>query len=130
MFDAASKIPSGVYEGNFVDLGFFHECVNIVDIQEESEKISGKYCIGTIPFVKNSSGYNQQTLEISRNVIRGMYPETSIGIQRAACLPATCSANDIEIMYNRLSIPLKFDESLCQTKASQPVMDQNDYIMM
>lgn len=48
VFDAHSKLQSGILEGNFANLGDFDECIN-VDSEESGdngERIRGKYCFG------------------------------------------------------------------------------------
>lgn len=51
MLDASSKIPSGLFSGNLIDLGSFDECVSIEHINR-SEKIFGSYCKVQIPVNK------------------------------------------------------------------------------
>lgn len=48
MFDASSKIPSGLLSFNGFDLGNFDECYNLEDVIND-EAVYGKYCLGTIP---------------------------------------------------------------------------------
>lgn len=46
MYDAGVKIPpSGILDGNMLDLGSFDECIN-VKYSKNDTNIFGKYCIG------------------------------------------------------------------------------------
>lgn len=114
VFDAGSKIPSGILTGNFVDFGFFEECIDIYD-NATTEVIFGKYCIGVLSSTSLLDSYK-------------MKPE--ITLQISTCLPSACSADDIEKIYEELYIPIKFDEDLCQTKINQIELDSGDIFMM
>lgn len=46
MYDASSKMPSGVISGNFYDMGHFEQCVSIVN-EGPNQSINGKYCLGS-----------------------------------------------------------------------------------
>lgn len=48
VFDSGSKIPSGIVQGNLVDLGFFDECLKVEADTRNLEKIYGKYCIASL----------------------------------------------------------------------------------
>lgn len=59
-----------------------------------------------------------------------MPPSPEIGLRVATCLPSACSADEIQRVYRKLFLPLKFDEDLCQVKAGQPKLDNSDITMM
>ncbi|XP_025162708.1 nose resistant to fluoxetine protein 6-like [Harpegnathos saltator] len=120
MFDSSTKYPEGVFYGHTRHLGNFDECYNLqVHIVEESDnahEINGKYCLVNIEYNKKQvtsipqklsvSGYTNdilselnmnnsfwevlQQLEDSRHVRRNR-------LQLALCVPATCSAETVEI---------------------------------
>ncbi|KAF2889296.1 hypothetical protein ILUMI_16877, partial [Ignelater luminosus] len=52
------------------------------------------------------------------------------GVNLATCLPSACSATEIEEIYGKLNVPLKFKESLCQTKADKLELDGGDIAMI
>ncbi|KAB0798817.1 hypothetical protein PPYR_06697 [Photinus pyralis] len=93
MLDAHGKIPSGILDGNFFELGSFDECINI----DEGHLLAGKYCIGKFALSDTS--------------------KISIGI----CIPSGCTATDVSGLYNRSGISIS--ESSCQTKESFPRLD-------
>lgn len=85
--DAASKIPSGVLNGNIIDLGMYDECLAIKEKKNHTE-IRGRHCM-----------YN---MKINLNV-------TNIVLSLSTCVPATCNATDVEhilnlILYNMTDI--------------------------
>lgn len=48
VFDANSKLQSGILEGHFANLGDFDECINVDSggSGDNVERIRGKYCLG------------------------------------------------------------------------------------
>lgn len=52
MFDASTKVPSGVFNFVAFDLGNFDECYNLEEVIND-ETVYGKYCLGTIPIPKD-----------------------------------------------------------------------------
>lgn len=48
VFDASTKIPTGVWAGNFFDLGNFDECYGLEN-ETPNGTVYGKYCLGTVP---------------------------------------------------------------------------------
>ncbi|KAF2887396.1 hypothetical protein ILUMI_18777, partial [Ignelater luminosus] len=123
-FDAGSKIPSGIFTGNFVDLGFFEECVDTYD-NATTAIISGKYCIGLMHFTNLHESSRLQLPQSPRSLL-----EAGVGLPSATCLPSACSTDDIEKIYEIFDIPSNFDEVLCQTKASQAKLDNGDIAMI
>lgn len=41
MIDSSSKIPTGIFSGNVVDLGNFDECI---EIEDKTDNVIGKFC--------------------------------------------------------------------------------------
>ncbi|XP_061705725.1 nose resistant to fluoxetine protein 6-like isoform X2 [Cydia pomonella] len=50
--DAGIRLPRGILQGNFVDLGYYHQCLAISENFEPSD-IEGKYCMINIPMVQD-----------------------------------------------------------------------------
>lgn len=57
MYDASSKIPTGIASGNKVDLGQFDQCLNVDKLLEAKfeeldvkVEMKGKYCSAQIKF--------------------------------------------------------------------------------
>ncbi|KAL7286332.1 hypothetical protein TKK_0019290 [Trichogramma kaykai] len=80
MIDASSKLPSGILQGNFVDLGMFDECISVYDNSSEFE-IRGRHCMYSIGITLG-------------NFTLPMNPSLSI------CVPSQCSADDIAYLFN------------------------------
>ncbi|KAF2893852.1 hypothetical protein ILUMI_12321, partial [Ignelater luminosus] len=125
MFDSGAKLPSGIFTGNLVDLGFFEQCINTYN-NATVEIIFGKYCIGVIPFTSVLDATKLPHFQIPRSVL----PRIEAGLQIATCLPSGCLAHEIEKIYEKLDVPLEFDESLCQTKANKTKLSNGDIAMV
>ncbi|XP_063374970.1 nose resistant to fluoxetine protein 6-like [Cydia amplana] len=50
--DAGIRLPRGILHGNFVDLGYYHQCLAISENFNTSD-IEGKYCMINIPMVQD-----------------------------------------------------------------------------
>jgi len=114
-FDAWGKIPAGILEGNWEDLGHFDECLKLKKKVTEADVINGKYCI-----VTNSLGVilNNPTL----------YP---IRLNLGTCLPDSCTAREFKLVFaqvleNVLGIPQNPSanfvlDKICATSEKVPI---------
>ncbi|XP_063380264.1 nose resistant to fluoxetine protein 6-like [Cydia fagiglandana] len=50
--DAGIRLPRGILQGNFVDLGYYQQCLAISENFEASD-IEGKYCMINVPMVQD-----------------------------------------------------------------------------
>lgn len=82
MFDAGTKIPSGIFAGNFVDLGFFEECIDIYD-NATTEIIFGKYCLGVIPLFSTGQTFPVSSIVLMIKYIHNGF-NTSAGTKKYA----------------------------------------------
>ncbi|XP_031780038.1 LOW QUALITY PROTEIN: nose resistant to fluoxetine protein 6 [Nasonia vitripennis] len=82
MLDASSKIPSGLLEGNTIDLGMFDECMSVKG-ESQGIEIRGNHCMYSITLTNGNA-----TLPIT--------PTLSI------CMPSTCNGSDIVHMFDSL----------------------------
>ncbi|KAK5641505.1 hypothetical protein RI129_010052 [Pyrocoelia pectoralis] len=105
MFDATSKLQSGIGFGNTADLGSFKECIKINRRINYSEYIRGRYCLG----------------ETSLNLNGIASLNASLTLQLASCLPHTCTSSDASIIYTYFDLNITFPKKLCQT-----ILDQED----
>ncbi|XP_001599171.3 nose resistant to fluoxetine protein 6 [Nasonia vitripennis] len=80
MLDASSKIPSGLLEGNFIDLGMFDECMGVKG-EALGVEIRGRHCMYSIA---STSGNDSHLIN----------PTLSI------CMPSTCNGSDIVYLFN------------------------------
>ncbi|XP_037723685.1 nose resistant to fluoxetine protein 6-like [Drosophila subpulchrella] len=114
MFDAWGSVPSGLLTGNTYDLGNFDECLNIKKETSLGRTIQGKYCF----------------LSVSPAKILGVNTTTLRTFKTATCLPATCSAAQMNTFVGQtvkqllnVSIPstaMSISDSSCQTSESEP----------
>ncbi|CAD6245211.1 GSCOCG00013584001-RA-CDS, partial [Cotesia congregata] len=82
MFDASTKIPSGIFQGNIKDLGMYDQCLK-VNATVGNETIRGKHCMYTL-----EGNFNAKKLPID--------PIMSV------CLPATCSPKQVKEKMQKL----------------------------
>lgn len=54
VLDSSGNVPSGLFSGNYVDMGFYDECMDIVE-DIDNELIKGKYCYGGLVIPLNQS---------------------------------------------------------------------------
>ncbi|CAG4983777.1 unnamed protein product [Parnassius apollo] len=76
--DAGIRIPRGIFDGNTMDLGNYHQCLNI-NLPLNNTAIEGKYCMIRVPFnqeldLPNSStprwlNFNPSSLRMDEDVI-------------------------------------------------------------
>lgn len=74
--DAGLRIPRGLTEGNFIDLGNYHQCLGITH-DAEDEQIQGKYCLIRVPMNQNLtvpwnmkwSGFDPTSLVVDEDTV-------------------------------------------------------------
>ncbi|KAK5640661.1 hypothetical protein RI129_011472 [Pyrocoelia pectoralis] len=109
MYDASGKLPSGVLDGNYVELGSFDECLNVT-----TTRLSGKYCLGFL-YVKDIEVVDSHSITGSFNGTHTMHFST--------CIPSDCTALDVHRISAAMGIYLTIVEDFCQTADSQPEFD-------
>ncbi|XP_013412597.1 nose resistant to fluoxetine protein 6 [Lingula anatina] len=95
MFDATTKLPSGILDGKMIWTGSFDECTKVkatVQIKVNgtdntthlvpTDQFDGQYCMPTVPAPKSMAAYG----------VSGIY----VGI----CVPAGCSEEDVKGLVN------------------------------
>ncbi|XP_065155198.1 O-acyltransferase like protein-like [Atheta coriaria] len=113
MFDAMSKLQSGILAGNMYNLGAYDECQSVRDIViyspnrdisdgESRIVINGKYCLGA----------------------GQLLPGISIGW--AMCSPDACSSDDLNIMMALAQLPIEFSEVYCHDPSMDPEITGGD----
>ena len=95
MLDAASKVPSGLYEGKRLWMGSFDECYNVQSdvIPSTGRLITGKYCMSLI----NTTG----------NPIIGY------------CVPSTCNNTNADVLIKILMQQEKLNFGLLGTTCKE-----------
>ncbi|XP_074109043.1 uncharacterized protein LOC141533851 [Cotesia typhae] len=82
MFDASTKIPSGIFQGNIKDLGMYDQCLK-VNATVGNETIRGKHCMYTLEGNFNSTKLPVESL-------------------MSVCFPATCSPKQVKEKMQKL----------------------------
>ncbi|KAH0551860.1 hypothetical protein KQX54_002256 [Cotesia glomerata] len=109
MFDASSKIPSGIFQGNIKDLGMYDQCLK-VNVTVGNETIRGKHCMYTLV-----GEFNATKLPFN--------PALSV------CLPATCSPKQVKEKMQKLinmtepflgGIKIQVKDATCSEVDDQP----------
>ncbi|KAF4517143.1 hypothetical protein B566_EDAN006442 [Ephemera danica] len=106
MFDASAKIPSGLLNGNVNQLGDFDQCLSI-----NHGDISGQYCLAYIDLnpTDNAGPRLRNALRMARSydLIRSNVTDPGHRVPRytsfhwATCVPASCSAQQVELGLRR-----------------------------
>lgn len=109
MIDSWGSVPTGILNGNMVDLGNYDECLGIDHVVASSHSVQGKYCFAKLTLSSLSEYWSLNT---------------------GLCFPASCSAAHMDTMLRRLlqsilSIELStdlalVDENSCQTAEKEP----------
>ncbi|CAH4036538.1 unnamed protein product [Pieris brassicae] len=133
MLDSSGKIPSGLLQGNGIQLGDFDQCLSTrARVQLETGsivKVQGKYCLVTMDVRAE-----HQDLEVAidllqgRNLIKGRVSDPGHFVPRystlswGVCVPSPCHPDDVEAMikdstkrYEKLGISfnIEIDEADC-----------------
>ncbi|XP_046487737.1 uncharacterized protein [Neodiprion pinetum] len=88
MLDAASKIQSGILNGNIRDLGMYGECIG-ANGQYNNVTVQGKHCMIALGLVSNTSSDTSDT------------SDTSTGITTSSiCVPSSCNETDVVELIN------------------------------
>ncbi|KAF2881821.1 hypothetical protein ILUMI_24377 [Ignelater luminosus] len=126
MYDASTKhFPgSGVLNGNLVHFGDYDECLNVTSTEDE---IAGKYCLATVPL---EQFIPKKDLITTKNPeTRVTLPESGTSPAFALCLPDSCSAidlNHISALVPVHNLKIKFNETLCNAKSEQGILNSGD----
>ncbi|XP_063927525.1 nose resistant to fluoxetine protein 6-like [Zophobas morio] len=118
MMDATSKVPSGILNYNFAEMGDFQQCVQIETSGTTTETILGKYCLGYVSFGNETS--NKSKIDTSSIRTTSVLPQAPTW---ALCLPNGCTSDDANLIGNAVlralfqqdQIRVDFSDFLCQT---------------
>ncbi|XP_039746467.1 nose resistant to fluoxetine protein 6-like [Pararge aegeria] len=137
MLDATAKIPSGLLQGNGIQLGDFDQCLGIrarVQLDTGSiVKIQGKYCLAMIDVKAEHPDLEAPVhLAQSRNLFKSRIDDPGHFVPRfstlswGVCVPSPCSPEDVEVIFRDaikhyqyktgISIRVKVDQNDCYTR--------------
>ncbi|KAK9498833.1 hypothetical protein O3M35_003389 [Rhynocoris fuscipes] len=106
MVDATSKIPSGLLNGHFIDLGQYDECVKISAPLQHNYTVHGQHCL--VDFVITLP--DNVTIEIDgvQSPISTLLGSNHLTLTMGQCFPSDCPAHLIEYLYNSAFYPINF----------------------
>ncbi|XP_045764130.1 nose resistant to fluoxetine protein 6-like [Maniola jurtina] len=137
MLDATAKIPSGLLQGNGIQLGDFDQCLGIrarVQLDTGSiVRIQGKYCLAMIDLKAEHPALETPVhLAQSRNLFKSRIDDPGHFVPRfstlswGVCVPSPCSPDDVEVILRDavkhyqyktgISIRVKVDDHDCYAR--------------
>ncbi|KAG5678859.1 hypothetical protein PVAND_008490 [Polypedilum vanderplanki] len=129
LFDAWTKLQSGIVSGNVNDFGHFDQCVKFRHESDDTkvEKIQGKHCMIFYRALENATEHESDRKFDWREIVKLMR-ERSLRLGAGVCLPSTCSAakirhyvNETVLSSSDLVITNDYDQSIfCSTNDSIP----------
>ncbi|XP_059617040.1 nose resistant to fluoxetine protein 6 isoform X3 [Phlebotomus argentipes] len=145
MLDSSAKLPSGLLNGNVNQLGDFDQCLGV---SEDAQGITGQYCLAylqpEVPEKFIRMKFLHQLIQ-SHGAFRSEFNDPGHRVPRystinwALCVPSACSAADIELSLleyakeftaaTRIDLKVRVEREMCQTRDSQPTIDQNTLIV-
>ncbi|XP_052751581.1 uncharacterized protein LOC113523318 [Galleria mellonella] len=136
MLDATAKIPSGLLQGNGIQLGDFDQCLGSrARVQLETGsivKVQGQYCLARLDLKAERSDLELPVhLAQAKNLFKSRIDDPGHFVPRFStlswgiCLPSACNPQDVEVVvkdalmhYQHISglvIRVKVDSRDCQT---------------
>ncbi|KAJ0179167.1 hypothetical protein K1T71_004879 [Dendrolimus kikuchii] len=137
MLDATAKIPSGVLQGNGIQLGDFDQCLaSRARVQLDTGsvvKVQGKYCLARID-VKAEHPELEAPVHLAqaKNLLRGRIDDPGHFVPRfstlnwGVCVPSPCNPEDVEMVLkdavkhyqhtSGVAVRVKVDEQDCQVE--------------
>ncbi|EEC06878.1 conserved hypothetical protein [Ixodes scapularis] len=110
MVDATGKVAPGLLMGTLGDLGNFDECLaTAVNNLYGERDFSGRFCTVYMNFKNNSfvskmvDKFQQQGYLMDyKNPLRWIKNHMANGVRQSACIPSTCSAEDLAYILNTM----------------------------
>ncbi|XP_047989909.1 nose resistant to fluoxetine protein 6-like isoform X2 [Leguminivora glycinivorella] len=139
MLDASAKIPSGILQGNGIQLGDFDQCLGSrarVQLETGSVvKVQGKYCLARLDVKAEHEELEVPVhLAQAKNLIRSRIDDPGHFVPRfstlswGVCVPSPCNPEDAEVVIkdslkhyqhtSGLVIRVKIDERDCHVYES------------
>ncbi|XP_054260160.1 O-acyltransferase like protein-like [Macrosteles quadrilineatus] len=132
MFDASSKLQSGLLDGLLIDLGNYNECIETI---EPKHKFTGQHCLVETRGILPPELHEKINYDMS--VIPPDYLDEvkSVGLFNdlmfSVCVPSSCSAQDVKVHMDHVLAPINASSVLYETSCStnQPLPFRlTDYI--
>ncbi|XP_039298057.1 O-acyltransferase like protein [Nilaparvata lugens] len=147
MHDASAKLPSGLLNGNVNQLGDFDQCLSVHQTQDN---IKGQYCLTDIE-LKLQPDQHLAIKQIHDLVVSHSAFKSKIGdpghrvprftnINWALCVPASCSASDVQealmeslqqhLGPTGLRIRAHVDPEMCQQKSDSIIPPKSTLLVL
>lgn len=149
MYDASAKQPYGIIDGQTRHLGSFDQCYRLdVDLSKK-EKMQGRYCLVDYKYEqrkvrpphKGKLDFNFDPQDSAWEAVREKGDFRRIRrymLQMALCVPASCSASDVEEALrgpyedfgrdNNLVVNVSVDENNCQAYHEEKEFTTGSYV--
>ncbi|KAI5643619.1 hypothetical protein NE865_04421 [Phthorimaea operculella] len=137
MLDATAKIPSGILQGNTIQLGDFDQCLmSRAKVQLDTGsvvKVEGQYCLARLEVKAEDPELEVPLhLALAKNLVKSRIDDPGHFVPRfstlswGVCVPAVCAPQDVEVVikdainhYQHRSgfvVRVKVDEEDCHTQ--------------
>ncbi|XP_066146424.1 O-acyltransferase like protein-like isoform X1 [Euwallacea fornicatus] len=140
MFDASSKLMSGILGGNLAELGAWEQCLNVRE-QTASGLIKGRHCMLHVypsdDLLKTILGFRQKISEKHFANLRVNVLE-DLKIMWSVCVPDSCNHHDVLNHFGKLvtelgdglNFTISLSEGHCTTIDDLPRVTQGDFIYL
>ncbi|XP_022192559.2 nose resistant to fluoxetine protein 6-like isoform X4 [Nilaparvata lugens] len=121
MLDASGRVPSGLLNGHYMDLGNFEECMYTAG----ESPFDINYCLIVMRNLtktpKSPIDWDSEEREFTVGGAKFLRPYLRIGI----CLPASCDVNDLNQHYSdvilKYNMTVKLDKHSCTSSSEQEI---------
>lgn len=99
MLDASSKVPAGILNGNYYDLGMYDQCIRVKGHSNPSN-IGGQYCSVFVEMPTESIPDGESVFIVQKISVYNPIANGEISFGAAVCLPSSCSDDDVTNFVN------------------------------
>ncbi|CRK93494.1 CLUMA_CG007030, isoform A [Clunio marinus] len=101
MFDTWAKIPSGLLQNNFQNIGHFTACVKFRKNLKDFDTLQGQHCM--ISFnAKTDSNVSAGDNLFDWNEVGDLFRKHQLSMNHGICLPASCSVKKVAEFSNQI----------------------------
>lgn len=130
VLDSWGRIPSGLLDGSWINLGAFSECMSSTD---------NRYCLlfANMPLVPKRDiegflfDYGREKFNFTSSVMQHIQPFMHylryVNVTSGICVPKACDRNELKLIAQNISnhyrTGMKLDVDMCQTReATNPIL--------
>ncbi|RZF47022.1 hypothetical protein LSTR_LSTR013813 [Laodelphax striatellus] len=129
MLDASGKVPSGLLNGHYMDMGNYEECMNLA----EEAPYDINYCVVVFRNLTTSlhSPIDWDSIESRPEHTMGGAPFLRPYLRIGICLPASCNIKDLTQHYSNVVSKYKmsayFDKNSCTSGNERVNLEKKDW---